>query len=138
MNDNTQGYFINGRAQVIEMLKYMTEEEKNTLLKNIKTRNPQLAGELLEKSISFGYIKNLNDDQLALAAKYTDATIMGIALKGIERAEQQRVLSSLPREYAEKAFSILVAPIKGENEKIMRAQGKVLQTILLLKRRALI
>lgn len=133
-----QGYFLNGRAQIIEMLKFMTEAEKTTLIKNINTRNPQLASELLEKSITFEYIKNLDEDKIALTAKYTDSTIMGIALKGVEKSTQQKVLSLLPRDYAEKAYSILVTPLKGEEEKIRRAQEKALQTILRLKRRALL
>ncbi len=48
-----QGLFINGKAQVIEMLKFMQPEEREVLLRNIKARNPQLAMELTENCLTF-------------------------------------------------------------------------------------
>lgn len=52
-NDNTGNVFINGRAQILEMFQYLTQEERERLLKQIRPRNPQLADEIMETSISF-------------------------------------------------------------------------------------
>ena len=65
MEDKTnQGIFINGKAQIIDMLKYMQEDERTTLLKNIQARNPQLAKELYAESISFDTIYSLDQVDL--------------------------------------------------------------------------
>ena len=45
-NNSTNSIFINGKAQIIEMLQHMPREERSRLLKNLKIRNPQLAEEL--------------------------------------------------------------------------------------------
>ena len=44
-NNSANGVFINGKAQIIEMLQHMPREERAVLLKNLKARNPQLAEE---------------------------------------------------------------------------------------------
>ena len=51
--DNSGNIFINGRAQILEMFPYLTQEEQSRLLKHIQLRNPQLAQDLQETSITF-------------------------------------------------------------------------------------
>ena len=53
------GVFINGKAQVLEMLQYLTPEEKERLIRQIRPRNPQLADEMMETSITFELLPKL-------------------------------------------------------------------------------
>jgi len=129
------GIFLNGKGQIIEMLQFMTTAEKETLIKNIKIRNPQLADELLEKSLSFANIDGINDLDLQMLFKYIKPAIIGIALKTTDKKLQKRVLSLLPREDAEEAFKNMRSPLANEEDGIQRAQNKVLMTLTSLCRR---
>jgi ribonucleotide reductase alpha subunit len=52
MNKNEQkGIFINGKQQIVELLQYMQGAEKETLIRQIKLRNPAMAKELIENSL---------------------------------------------------------------------------------------
>jgi len=129
------GVFLNGKSQIIEMLQFMTEAEREVLIKNIKIRNPHLAEELLEKSLSFSNISNMKDTDLQALFKYVQPAILGIALKATERNFQKRVLSITPREYAEEAYRNMKSPITNEEDGIKRAQSKILNTLISLCRR---
>ncbi|MBK23655.1 MAG: hypothetical protein CME70_06580 [Halobacteriovorax sp.] len=131
-----QGVFINGKAQVIEMLKYMQPEERELLLKNIKARNPQLAIELTENCLTFNDLNRLGDEELHLIFNYVKPAIWGLALKNTPRDFQRRVLSLAPRDYAEQAYQILTTTLKNEERDTKRAQQKIVSILgNLLKRR---
>ena len=134
MEDKTnQGIFINGKAQIIDMLKYMQEDERTTLLKNIQARNPQLAKELYAESISFGTIYSLDQVDLGALASYIKAEIMGVALKGAKPEFQRKLLSSVPRPYAEVAFTYINKNLgANEDRDVGRAQKRVSDTIVAL------
>jgi flagellar motor switch protein FliG len=129
------GVFINGKAQIIEMLQIMPEEEKATLFKNIQMRNPQLAAELIEKSISFNDIYKLNDFDLQTLCKSVHSGVFGVAIRASAMDFQKKVLSLLPREYAEKAYHAMKANLSNENDSIKKAREKVVQTLATLNRR---
>ncbi|WP_127715097.1 FliG C-terminal domain-containing protein [Halobacteriovorax sp. HLS] len=129
------GVFINGKAQIIEMLQIMPEEEKATLFKNIQMRNPQLAAELIEKSISFNDLYKLNDFDLKTLTRSVHSGVFGVAIRASSVEFQKRVLSLLPREYAEKAYHAMKANLSNENDSIKKAREKVVQTIGTLNRR---
>ncbi len=134
-NNNKQGIFINGKAQIIELLKNMEGTEKEKLLRLISARNPAMAKELQEKSFSFNNLMNLNDHQVRLTIGQVNAQIMGIALKGCHQKLQRRILSLAPRAYAEEAYETLLGPVRNETKDIERAQERILSVVLQVLRR---
>lgn len=132
----TEGVFLNGKAQVVEMLQHMTSAERETLLRNIKKRNAPLADELMEKSLNFSHLNELSDDELSMIFPQIKAPILGIALKGTGVAFQRRLLSLAPRNYAENAYEIMMKPLSHEERDVKRAQSKVVNALAgLLKRK---
>jgi flagellar motor switch protein FliG len=134
-NNNQNGYFINGKAQIIEMLQHMNRDERARLLKNIKIRNPQLADELTEQCFTFSDLDNLEDSELQVVFNYVSAPILGMALKNVERSFQRRLLSLATRQYAEEAFRVLQTSYSSEKRDIKRAQNKIIEVLVTLKRR---
>ena len=92
MDNNSATVFLNGKAQIIEMLQHMPREERVKLLKNIKIRNPQLAEELTQHSYTFSDISLLSDNELESIFRYVTAPIVGMALKEVDRNPQRRIL----------------------------------------------
>lgn len=130
MNDfGTPSVFINGKAQIIEMLKFMSPAERDKLIQNIRVRNSQLADELLEQSLTFSSLDELSDEDLSLIFNTISAPILGVALKGAGRNFQRRVLSLAPRDYAEKAYEIMMTTISNEKRDVTRAQNKVISNL---------
>ena len=134
-NNTASGVFINGKAQIIEMLQHMPREERDRLLKNLKIRNPQLAEELTEQSFTFNDLDNLSDHELAMIFQYSAAPILGMALKNVERSFQRRLLSLANRESAEEAFRVLKTAYSTEKRDIKRAQNKIIEVLVSLKKK---
>lgn len=134
-NKNPNNIFINGKAQIIEMLQFMPKEERNKLLHNVKLRNPQLAEELIEQSFTFSDLDNLSDEELSNVFNYVTAPIFGMALKNVERDFQRRLLSLAGRDYAEESFRVLKTSYATEKRDIPRAQNKIVEVLLSLKRK---
>lgn len=134
-NSNLNSIFINGKAQIIEMLQHMPREERARLLKNLKLRNPQLAEELTEQCFTFSDLDNLADQDLQMIFQYVTAPILGMALKNVERAFQRRLLSLASRDYAEEAFRVLKTSYSTEKRDIKRAQTKIIEILVSLKKR---
>lgn len=136
MQNNTQaGIFINGKAQIIEMLQHMKREERTKLLQNLKMRNPQLAEELMEQCFTFNDLDTLRDDELVRVFSYISAPILGMALKNVETSFQRRLLSLAEREYAQEAFRVLKTPYSTEKRDVPRAQNKIIEVLISLKKR---
>jgi flagellar motor switch protein FliG len=134
-NNPASGIFINGKAQIIEMLQHMPREERAKLLKNLKIKNPQLAEELSESCFTFNDLDSLTDYELQMIFNYISAPILGMALKNIERNFQRRLLSLATREYAEEAFKVMKTPYSNEKRDSKRAQNKIIETLSSLKKR---
>lgn len=138
MEKEAGGVFLNGKAQIIEMLQYMTPAERDKLINNIRPRNGQLADELMSKCISFRDLFNLDEDDLRLVLQYTKAPILGVALKSIKRNEQRHILSLCDRPYAEEAFRVMNTKLSNETRDIQRACERVTSIIsTLVKRNAI-
>ena len=135
METNNSGVFINGRAQIIEMLQHMPRNERTKLLKNLKIKNPQLADELSEQCFTFSDLDSLEDHELSMIFQYVSAPILGMALKNVERKFQRRLLSLATREYAEEAFRIMTTSFQNEKRDTKRAQGKIVEVLVSLKKR---
>lgn len=132
---NETGIFLNGKAQIIEMLQIMDSESKEKLIKNIKMRNPALANELLEQSLTFDDLNNLEDGDIINLFSYIKAPVIGVALKTVKIEFQKRVLTLAPREYAEEAFNVMNKSLREEKSMIRKAQHKVIETLVSLSRK---
>lgn len=126
--------FINGKAQIIEMLKIMPPDQKTTLLKNLRLKNPQLVEELLEHNVNFNTLFDLNDYEMKAIVARVDPSILGLALKNVASIYQKKVLSMMPRDNAEKTFEIMRKKIEGEKKFIEKAQARITQLLLSLHR----
>lgn len=134
MDANNATVFLNGKAQIIEMLQHMPREERVKLLQNIKLRNPQLAEELTQHSYTFSDISLLSDDELTLIFKYVSAPIVGMALKEVGRAFQRRLLSLADRPYAEEAYRVMTTSFPTEKRDSKRAQNKIIEILSRIKK----
>lgn len=126
--------FINGRAQIIEMLQIMPAAEKEKLLRNIKQRNPQLAQELMVQSLTFDQVSRLNDEDLHTLIESVKPVVWGVALKGQTPEFQRRILSLAPRAYAEEAYHFLTTTLQNEKRDVKRAQNKIIEILVALSR----
>ncbi|MBP5296394.1 MAG: hypothetical protein J6Y94_03580 [Bacteriovoracaceae bacterium] len=125
--------FLNGRQQIIDMLKLMPAPEKAALLDNLKKRNPILANELLEESINFSCLENLSQPEIELIFSFTDAFTWGVALQGLTAALQRKILGLATRPYAEQAFKVMTGT-PGRSSDVAKAQNKILAVIIELHR----
>jgi flagellar motor switch protein FliG len=133
---NTQpaGIFLNGRAQIIEMLRIMEPAERDHLIKNLRRKNPAVANELLEQSITFDQISFLSDPEIKMIYFHVPAAVMGVALKNIKEELQRRLLTLAPRAYAEEAYSVMVTQLDNERRDIPKAQNKIINVMINLHR----
>jgi flagellar motor switch protein FliG len=132
------GVFLNGKSQIIEMLGFMSPNERETLLNNIRRRNPNLADELTAHSLDFSSISRLKDSDIISLTRFLEAPILGIALKGTQNDFQRRVLSILDRSYAEEAFRYMTTDLQNEARDVKRAQGKVIETLVTLTKKKIV
>ena len=137
-NNQKEGIFINGKAQIIEMLQFMDDAEKATLIKNIRLKNPALANELFHASLTFEHVNNLENSQIQILLNYISPAILGIALKGTSLEFQKRILGQLERSKAEKAYEVMSTPRRTDIADSKRAQEKVLETLTQLVKKRVI
>lgn len=130
--------YINGRGQIVDMLKVMPLREKERLLRHLSIRNPSVAQELSAESLSFGHLQYLRDSQLVILEDYVKASFMGIAMKNIDVPFQKKILAIVSRNYAEEAFRYLKAPLKNENQNCKRAQTKIISIVSRLIQKGII
>jgi flagellar motor switch protein FliG len=132
------GIFINGKKQVIELLKTMEAQDKARLLKNLRVRNPSLAKELTESCISFESIWDLNDESLRTVVSQIQPAILGLALSIVHVKNQRRALSLISRDMALKAFDIMQKDLTSNRNECIRAQQKILELAMSLHRNRII
>ncbi|MEC7275002.1 MAG: FliG C-terminal domain-containing protein [Bdellovibrionota bacterium] len=136
--DNTGNVFINGRAQILEMFQYLTAEEQARLLKQIKPRNPQLAQELQETSISFNLLTELPEHTIEVVLRYVKAPILGVALKSVGVKAQRKILGVCERGYAEEAFKVMNTRLSNESRDVERACERIRSIMSALSKKKLI
>ena len=129
-----QGIFINGKQQIIEMLQFMNQNERQQLLQNIRTKNAAVARELTEKSFSFKDLAKLNEVSIKRVFSQCNPAIVGLALYAAPVNLQRKVLSSLDRGFAERAFEIMNKNLATKALECERAQNKILQIAIKLSR----
>lgn len=138
MSADNKGVFVNGKKQIIELLQFLPQSERETLLRNMQSRNPSLTKDLRESSLSFENIENLDDEALEMLCRYVKAPIWGIALKFSKKNFQRRVLSLMPRHLAEQAYEILLKEIPNELRDSKRARAKIIDAAIALSKKRII
>jgi flagellar motor switch protein FliG len=134
-SQSDKGIFINGKQQIIEMLQYMDDSDKQKLLKNISARNAVMGRELTEQSFSLKDLMRLNDHALSIVLRYSNAPIIGLALYLLPTDFQRRALSLMDRASAENAYHIMSQNLSSKKIECQRAQRKLLEAAIELSRR---
>ena len=132
------GVFINGKGQVIELLRKMDASDKSKLLKNLRLRNPTLAKELTESCLSFESIWDLNEDALKTLVTQIKPAILGLALSLVHVKNQRRALSLISRDMAIRAFEIMQKDLTSNRNECFRAQQMILELAISLQRNRII
>lgn len=135
--ENT-GVYLNGKKQVIELLKKMEGSDKATLLRNLKARNPILAKELAESCVNFDSIWSLDDNALRSVLSHVQPTILGLALYITQVKNQRRALALIERPQAMRAFEIMQKDLSGNRNECVRAQQKILEFAMKLHKNQII
>ena len=135
--ENT-GVYLNGKKQVIELLKKMEGSDKATLLRNLKARNPILAKELAESCVNFDSIWSLDDNALRSVLSHVQPTILGLALHITQVKNQRRALSLIERPQAMRAFEIMQKDLSANRNECVRAQQKILEFAMKLHKNQII
>ena len=113
-NQDNKGVFINGKNQVVELLRSLDSGHREKLLKNIGIRNPKLAEELIQESVTFDELDSLNNQKLKILLESFKPALVGIALKPCSIEFQKRALSVLKRENAIEAFDSMNSTIQNQ------------------------
>lgn len=135
--ENT-GIYLNGKKQVIELLKKMEGSDKAILLRNLKARNPVLAKELAEQCVNFDSVWELDDNSLRSVLSHVQPTILGLALYLTQVKNQRRALSLIERPQALRAFEIMQKDLSANRNECLKAQQKILDFALKLHRNQII
>lgn len=135
--ENT-GIYLNGKKQVIELLKRMEGPDKAILLKNLKLRNPVLAKELAEQCVNFDSVWELDDNSLRSVLSHVQPTILGLALYLTQVKNQRRALSLIERPRAMRAFEIMQKDLSANRTECQKAQQKILEFALRLHKNQVI
>ncbi len=133
-NNSEQGIFINGRQQIIEMLQFMNDKDKQKLLNNIKQRNAVMARELSEQSFSFKNLFQLSSENIGKIFSKANPAVIGLALYPLEMSHQKKALGSLDRNIAEEAYGIMSQNLSNKKQECKRAQEKIVQIAIQLSR----
>jgi flagellar motor switch protein FliG len=137
-DNEKNGIYINGRQQVVELLRHMDQGDKTTLLRNLKGRNPTLAKELSEQSFSYDNLWSLDDQNLGRILGMTKPVILGLALSLTNIKNQKRALSLIPREQALKAYEVMTKDLSDNRRECLRAQDKIMELAVDLSRRQIV
>lgn len=117
---------INGRKQIVDLLRAMPLGEKKKLLKNMALKNPQLVQEMMQEGVSFEQLEYLTEEQLSTLFNYIDANTMGMALKNSPNTLQKYFLRKAPKNYAENAYVVMMTATNEETKKVELAKDKVM------------
>jgi flagellar motor switch protein FliG len=127
---------INGKQQMIELLRFMDNDEKTKLLRNMAYRNPVMTRELMEQSFTFEDFMELTGAAIIRCVSYISPTILGVALKTSPIEFQRKVLSTIDRKIAEEAFSYMQRNISMRDSE--KAQRKICEVAIALSRKKVI
>ena len=130
-NQDSKGVFINGKNQVVELLRSLDSKHRDKLLRDIGIRNPKLAEELIQESVTFDELNSLDNQKLKVLLESFKPALVGIALKPCSVDFQKRALSVLRRENAMIAFDSMNSTIQNQMANIKKAQTIILESLRL-------
>lgn len=128
---------INGRAQVIDLLKKLPDENKQKILNVVKQKNPKLAKELLMYTITFENFLALSPSDLTVVLPYISNRILALALKSQTEDTLRKILQNLSRPRALEIFTSLkddTSPLQDTlkaREKVAQILGSLYQSELI-------
>lgn len=128
---------VNGRAQVIDILKNLDESHRVNLLKNLAKKNAPLARELSLQTVSFQSFLQLSPKDLALTMEYVSDLVLSYALHRADDSSLKKVLSSLPSGRALSLFGQLKKQQVMISEQ-QRAQQKIVEIMTTLAQQKII
>lgn len=116
---------INGRAQVIEILKRLPEDHKNKILRSLKIKNSSLAQELSWQTLTFRSIVDLKEKALETLLEYVSSPVIAIAISDQSTEIKKRFLSNVSRERAKEIFQNL-KNLSPNSINAKKAQSKII------------
>ena len=119
---------INGRAQVIELLKLLPDENKLKILTIVKQKNPKLAKELLMYTVTFDTFMTLGDASLEIVLPYISNKILALSLKSTKNDFQRKILKCLTRTRALEVFTTIKNDTSSFQD-TLKAREKVAQIL---------
>ncbi len=123
--------FINGREQIVSMLKTMDHTEKVKLIRQLMLRNEKLGRELLFESFSFEQVTQVDPNTLFQLGDNIHQSIWALALKQTEMDFQRDILRAINRKKAEKIYTILMEDdFRPKAYDIARAREKVVHELV--------
>ena len=135
MENKTKSISINGKNQMVELLKALPSDHKETLLKNIRLRNVVVGRELTEKSFTFQDIFHLSDENIRKGFSAQNSTILAMSLYPCKGDQQKRILRFLERNKAVEVFQTLSSDLGKNINQCLKAQRKIVTNFISLSRR---
>lgn len=126
---------INGKAQVVEILKKLPEEHKNKIIQSLKGKNSSLAHELTWQTLTFDGIAQLQNEHLKSILEYISSPIVAYAILNQTVEIQKKFLTNLSRERAKEVFQLLKNTTPSVSNSL-KAQNKIteISTTLIQKK----
>ena len=130
MSENKTGIYINGKEQALEILKLLSHDERTRILNSINLKNPSLASELRQNSMSSRDMQEYSTSDFKKIFNLVKPEILGLALKQTSMIFQKKILKMAPRSYAENAFKTLMIDIPpSKAETVTRAKKLVVSEL---------
>lgn len=127
-SQNEKGVFINGRGQVVDLLRTLQDTEREKILKILKIKNPAMARDLTIQCLTFHYFINLDHEKIKIACQYISGNVLGFALSDQTIQNQKMILSIVERKKAMEAFQIISGE-KGSQSETQKSQRKIVQIV---------
>jgi len=126
---------INGRAQVVDILKRLSEDHKNKILKSLIKKSPNLANELAWQTLTFESIVHFESAQISILIEYVSTQILAMALSDQPSELQRKLLGTMNRERAKETFMYIKSrPNKPHDCKKAREKIVDIATTLMQKK----
>jgi flagellar motor switch protein FliG len=119
---------INGRAQVIELLKKLPIENKEKILQNVRQKNPKLAKELSMYTVTFETFTEIEEDKLIIVLPYISNKILSLALKSTDQNLQRKILKNLNKSRAIDVFNEMRSDTSSLQD-TLKARDKIAQIL---------
>lgn len=127
-SQNEKGVFINGRGQVVDLLRTLQETEREKILKILKIKNPAMARDLTIQCLTFNYFIHLDQEKMNIACQYISGNVLGYALSDQNIQVQKMILNIIERKKAVEAFQI-ISEYRGTQTETQKSQRKIIQIV---------